>query len=151
MEWMNSLSDLVYWNWLALGLLLAMLEMIIPGAAMLWIGAAAIITGVALWLFPGIDWEWQIIMFSLLGIASVILSRRLFARSSAESSDPSLNNRSEQLVGRVTVLETAIENGQGRARIGDSSWAVTGPDMPAGTKVRITAADGTMLQVERAI
>ncbi|MGB4101981.1 MAG: NfeD family protein [Alphaproteobacteria bacterium] len=151
MEWLNDLSALVYWNWLALGLLLIMLEMIIPGAAMLWIGAAAIMTGVAVWLFPDIDWKWQIIMFSVLGIVSVTLSRRLFARSSTESSDPSLNNRSEQLVGRVTVLETAIENGQGRARIGDSSWAVTGADMPVGTKVRITAADGAMLQVERAI
>ena len=151
MEWLNTLSGIVYWDWFAVGLFLAVFEMIFPGAAMLWIGAAAMVTGVIVWLFPAIDWKWQIIMFGLLGIAAVMLSRRIFGRSRTESSDPTLNHRSEQLIGRVTTLESAIENGEGRAKIGDSSWMVTGPDLPAGTKVRVTGADGPTLQVERAI
>ncbi len=150
MEWITNLTGGMYWNWLALGIFLAMFEMVIPGAAMLWTGAAALVTGVIVWLFPDIDWKWQIIMFSLLGIAGVMASRRVFG-GNRESSDSSLNNRSEQLVGRITTLETAIENGQGRARIGDSSWMVSGPDLPAGTKVRVIDADGAALQVERAV
>jgi hypothetical protein len=151
MEWLNDLSTLVYWDWLALGLFLAVFEMLLPGAAMLWIGAAAMVTGVMVWLFPEMDWKWQIIMFGLLGITAVVMSRRILGRRKNESRDKSLNHRSEQLIGHVTSLETAIENGQGRAKIGDSSWIVTGQDMPAGAKVRIVGSDGATLQVERAI
>ena len=149
MSWFD-LSGNSYCVWLALGLFMASFEMLYPGASMLWTGAAAMVTGVIVWLFPDIDWKWQIILFGVLGIANVAISRRLF-RNRKELTDPSLNNRSEQLVGHITALESPIENGQGRAKIGDSSWIVVGPDLPVGTKVRVIAADGATLQVERAI
>lgn len=151
MDWLTEIGFL-YWHWLSLGLLLMAFEMLVPGASMLWMGTAAMVTGIVVWLFPGMEWQWQVIMFGLLGIAAVTGSRRVFKpRPDDETADPPLNRRGAQLIGRITVLEAAIENGQGRARIGDSSWIVTGPDLPAGAKVRITAADGATLQVEQAV
>jgi len=32
-------------------------------------------------------------------------------------------------------------------RVDDGFWQVTGPDLPAGTEVRVTGSDGSMLQV----
>lgn len=142
--------EILYWHWLSLGLVFIMFEMLAPGASMLWMGAAAIINGVITWLFPTMEWQWQVICFGLLGVTAVVGSRR-WLRRSFHDGDPTLNRRSARLVGRVTVLETAIENGQGRARIDDSSWVVVGPDMPAGSKVRIIAADGATLQVEQSV
>ncbi|MCB1922411.1 MAG: NfeD family protein, partial [Gammaproteobacteria bacterium] len=51
-------------------------------------------------------------------------------------------------VGRVFVLETPIENGFGKVRVGDSLWRVEGPDAAAGSRVRVTSADGVVLVVE---
>ncbi len=151
MDWFYDLISNAHLNWVALGLFLGIFEMLAPGASMLWIGGAAMVTGIVVWLFPDTDWRWQIIIFGLLGITAIVGSRRIFARTAAMDGATLLNNRTETLVGRVATLETAIENGEGRAKIHDISWTVTGPDMPAGSKVRVIDADGLVLQVERAV
>jgi membrane protein implicated in regulation of membrane protease activity len=48
------------------------------------------------------------------------------------------------------VLETALAaGGHGRLRLGDTTWAATGPDgLPAGARVRVVGAQGTVLRVE---
>ena len=51
-------------------------------------------------------------------------------------------------MGRVVPLERAIEAGSGRVKIGDAFWTVQGPDLPAGTPVRVVGTDGSNLQVE---
>ena len=66
------------------------------------------------------------------------------------SDEPLLNRRGEQLIGQVVTLEEATVNGRGRARVGDSLWRVTGPDLAAGTRVRITGIDHGTLVVEAA-
>ena len=58
-----------------------------------------------------------------------------------------LDGRGEQMRGRDGVLAEAIVQGRGRMRIGDSLWPVQGPDLPAGSQVRVTAVQGIVLQV----
>jgi membrane protein implicated in regulation of membrane protease activity len=65
------------------------------------------------------------------------------------SDQPDLNRRGVQLVGRVLVVAEAIEAGRGKVRVGDTLWAVEGPDAPTGAEVRVTAAKATVLVVER--
>jgi membrane protein implicated in regulation of membrane protease activity len=64
-----------------------------------------------------------------------------------DSDQPLLNRRSEQLVGKVATLTEPIRDGHGRVRIGDTMWRVTGPDLPAGTQVRVKAATATDLEL----
>lgn len=141
-------GDLVYWHWLALGVLLGIIEMLIPGTSLLWVGAASLVTGIIAWLFPEIAWQWQIFIFGALGILAVVFSRRYLKIKKGTSADPLLNNRYERLVGHVVTLETPIINGHGRVPVDDGSFLVTGSDLPAGTKVRITAVNGAVLSVE---
>ena len=61
-----------------------------------------------------------------------------------------LNRRTEALVGRVFTLEKPIVDGVGTVRIDDTIWRVRGPDRPAGSRVRVTQADGANLAVEPA-
>jgi hypothetical protein len=68
----------------------------------------------------------------------------------ADSDLPDLNIRGQQYIGRSLVVEQAIQNGRGKVRVGDSLWAAEGPDTPAGARVTVTAARGTVLVVERA-
>jgi membrane protein implicated in regulation of membrane protease activity len=60
------------------------------------------------------------------------------------------SGRAIRLIGRTVTVESAIENGQGRVRVGDGVWNARGPDAPAGASVVIVAADGTCLTVEAA-
>ena len=59
-----------------------------------------------------------------------------------------MNRRTAALVGQVVSLERAIVDGRGRVQIADAYWEVTGPDLPAGTRVRIVGGDAMTLQVE---
>ncbi len=47
-------------------------------------------------------------------------------------------------------LDGPLHNGTGRVRLDESFWQVTGPELPAGAKVRVTGAKGTRLTVEAA-
>jgi membrane protein implicated in regulation of membrane protease activity len=85
----------------------------------------------------------------VLALAFAMIGRRISA-SSSESDQPMLNRRVEGLVGRTATLEDPISEGKGRIRLDDTTWIVQGPDLPAGTRVRITTAQAGGLTVERA-
>lgn len=136
------------WSWIAAGLILLALELIVPGGVLVWLGAAAVVTGViALFNLAPLSIQW--VLFGALSIAGVAawlgLNRR---RKLDESDQPFLNRRAAKLVGEHAELVEAISDGFGRARFGDGTWRVTGPELPRGTRVRITGYDGTVLTVE---
>ena len=60
--------------------------------------------------------------------------RRHYARNPVASDDPLLNDRTARLIGQNVEVVTAIENGEGRVRVGDSVWSARGADAPAGTR-----------------
>lgn len=93
-------------------------------------------------------WWW------LCGGAALIVADTLidfvWAHPSVSTSDqPDLNRRGAQLIGRVLIVEEAIEGGRGKVRIGDTLWPVEGPDLPVGAQVRVAGIRGTALVVER--
>jgi inner membrane protein len=55
----------------------------------------------------------------------------------------------ERFIGQVVKVPTGIENGAGRVQLGPQKWSLRGPDVPAGTEVRITGVDGRVLIVDR--
>lgn len=140
------LSKLGTWNWLIIGLVLMSIETFAPGVFMLWLGLAALIVGL---LSFGIVWSWQtqIIVFAVLSIAMVPLWRNFSRRNARPTDKPFLNKRAEGLIGRVFTLEKPIVDGVGTVKIDDTVWRVSGPDTPAGSRVRIVSADGAMLTV----
>ncbi|HEX5842959.1 MAG TPA: NfeD family protein, partial [Pseudomonas sp.] len=70
-------------------------------------------------------------------------------RSSAKPSDqPGLNQRGSEFLGRQFVLHEAIQDGRGKIKAGDSLWLVSGPELPAGSAVKVIGQDGVILKVE---
>ena len=135
------------WSWVVVGLLLLGLELLLPGNVFVWFGVAAILTGIlALLASPG--WQTELLVFIVLAVALVVVGRRVFSRETSPGERPFLNDRARRLVGTSYVLGEPIVNGQGRIRVDDTNWRVNGPDLPAGTKVRIASADGINLNVE---
>ena len=136
--------------WAALALLLFAAEALAPGAFMLWLGLAAAAVFLGVLLGPGIPMLAQAAAFVVLGFVSVQVYRTWFRGRGRASDQPALNRRSAALVGRVLPLERAIVDGRGRVQIADAYWEVTGPELPAGTHVRIVGGDAMTLQVEPA-
>lgn len=137
-------------TWAAVALLLFAAEALAPGAFMLWLGFAAVVVFLVVFLVPGIPVLAQVAAFIALSFVSIQIYRKYFRGRQRQSDQPALNRRAAALVGRVVPLERAIVNGQGRVQIADAYWAVTGPDLPAGVPVKIVAADGMSLKVEAA-
>ncbi|MCG8506008.1 MAG: NfeD family protein [Sphingomonadales bacterium] len=137
-----------YWTWFIAALAMLVLEMALPGVVFLWLAIAAALTGVIALLIPALGWELQVTVFSVLAIVSVIAGRNYLRRHPVETEDTTLNRRGEQLVGRVLKVAEPIQGGVGKVKVGDSLWIAHGPDTGAGTSVRVTAVDGTVLNVE---
>jgi membrane protein implicated in regulation of membrane protease activity len=143
----NGLDLEPQWIWLLGAIALGIAELIVPGVFLIWLAAAAAATGLLTLAF-GIDLPFQFAVFALLSIAAVYAGRRWYLANPMPSADPLLNDRAARLVGRTVVVTQAIENGEGRVKVGDSVWSCRGADAPEGSRVRITGADGSCLKVE---
>jgi len=143
-------TELSHWTWWVLGLLLLVLEVFAPAAVFMWMGFAAIFTGFVLFVIPDMIWEIQLVIFSILSLLSIIIWKRLFGKSMSKSDEPLLNQRAQQYIGRFFTLDEAIVNGVGMVKVDDSSWRITGPDLPAGNKIKVVGEDGMSLRVENA-
>lgn len=146
LSWIDSLG---VWSWFILAGILFGLEIVAPGTFLLWLGFAAVAVGL---VSLAIDWSWQfqLIAFAAFSLLSIVAWRWFGARGDAGGDRPFLNRRAEAFVGRVFTLERPIVDGAGTLRIDDTVWRVTGPDAPAGSRVRVASADGTTLVVHRA-
>ncbi len=137
-----------YWYWAVLGAVLGVIEVAVPAMVCIWLAAAALGVAAISWRYPGLSWEHQALIFAALAIASVALGRTAFARTRSSESETHLNRRAESYIGRMFTLDGAIVDGRGRLKVDDSVWLVAGPDLPAGTRVRVTGAENTVLRVE---
>ena len=138
-----------HWVWLSVGVLLVAAEIVAPGFFLIWIGAAAIVTGVLAWILP-LGVPLQLGVFAVLAIVALYGGRRWLKANPITTTDPNLNQRGHRLIGEVLTVTRAIEDGRGRAKVGDGEWPVHGPDAAEGTKVRVVSADGGVLVVEAA-
>lgn len=140
--------EVSFWYWWILGLVLIILEVFAPGAFFLWMGVSAGIVGVIAWLVPAITLEWQLLIFTIIAVVSVVAWRSYQRRHPTETDQPALNRRGEQYVGRVFTLDKPIVNGVGRIRVDDTTWRIQGPDVEAGSRVKVTGVAGVNLVVE---
>ncbi len=145
---MNITLQLGLWHWLIVGFLLLALEMLVPAMVLIWFGIGAIVTGILLALIPGLSVGIQILVFALLSVGSLVIWRKTHPEQSVTSDTPELNNRLHSHIGKEYVLSEAIINGRGSMRVGDTAWRVQGPDLPAGTRVRVTGVSGVIFTVE---
>jgi membrane protein implicated in regulation of membrane protease activity len=135
------------WLWLIGGVLLLILEVIAPGFFLVFLGAAAMATGLFTLLFD-LGAASQLALFALYAVIAVLVGRRFYANRTSDSTDPLLNDRAGRMVGKVVTVVEAVDEHSGRVRVGDSEWSARGRPAAAGTRVRITGIEGNCLTVE---
>ena len=135
------------WLWLIGGVILLISEIIAPGFFLVFIGAAAIATGAFTLLFD-LGTAAQLALFALYAVIAFMVGRKVYANQNVDSTDPLLNDRSARLVGKVVTVVNAVDEHEGRVRVGDSEWSARGGPAAPGERVRIVGVDGNCLRVE---
>lgn len=135
------------WLWMIGGVLLLAAELIAPGIFLVFLGGAAVVTGLFALLF-GLGLPAQLALFALYALLAVMIGRRFYANAATDGSDPLLNDRAARLVGKVVTVVEPVDGRGGRVRVGDSDWSARGGPAAAGETVRVTGVDGNCLEVE---
>lgn len=132
----NFLQPLSAWDWLALGAVLLILEIVGAGGYLLWAGTAAMTVGVLLFALPGLESATQLLLFALLCVltATAWWHRQ---RQAGYTDQPLLNQRGQALIGRVFMVHEAIVDGRGKIKVGDGLWLIQGEDADVGSHVKV--------------
>ena len=149
----DLLMALGAWNWVVLGFILLLLELVFPGVFFVWFGLGALLTALVSLLFYNLPWiafwEVEVIFFLIFSIIMVLIGRNFFRRD-RETDEPLLNRRTDQIIGKIVVLEKPVHDGKGRIRIDDTIWRIKGPDLSEGTEVKIVAFENGVFTIEKA-
>ncbi|QTD57930.1 NfeD family protein [Parasphingorhabdus cellanae] len=137
-----------HYHWLIIALLLGIGEILVPGVFLIWLAAAAAITGFVA-MFIDITVAGQFTLFGLLSLASVFLGRRWYLTHVVKSEDPLLNDRAARLIGMTVTVVKPINATSGRVKVGDSEWSARGPALAKGSSARIIdVANGILILEE---
>ena len=135
------------WVWFVAAGIFLLLELLSPGVFFIWLGVAAALTGIAD-NSQNLPWQGELALFAVLAVVSVISGRRFYHGPAMEPADnPFLNRRQLGYVGRSFTLKQPIVNGRGKLTIEDTVWEIEGPELEAGTRIRVTAVNDMTLVV----
>ena len=70
-----------YWWWFIAGVILILAEFVVPGVFICFFGVGALLTGVVVWLLPGITLTTAVLLFSFLSVVFLVFCRRFMPRS----------------------------------------------------------------------
>jgi membrane protein implicated in regulation of membrane protease activity len=142
--WASALTALV---WLILAFIAGVVEVSIPHFGFAFVGLGAVVAAAV--AFFGGSVAFQLASFVVVMTVSLVTLRSgLLSRIGGRG----LPSRSEPLIGRhgVVTHEILPTVGSGRVNVGGEDWAARSADpIPAGTTVRVIAADGIVLEVTR--
>lgn len=143
-------SSFDVWSWLSLGVILMLLELIVPGVFLFWVGLGSALTALVALLT---DWTIsdQLICFSFLSIISLFFGlfvyKKIFA-SDSQKQTADINDINLDFVGKTYTVSDAITEGQGKVKVGDTVWiAECQTDVAKGQKVVVEKVNGTVLLV----
>ena len=144
-EWAAQVGSL---SWLAVALVAAVIEVSLPHFGCAFISAGAVAAAAA--AFFGFGVPAQIGTFVVVMTVSLVVLRANLLGRLAGGGVPS---RTEPLGGRHGQVTHEIDPtlGTGRINVAGEDWAARSPEpLPIGTKIRVVAADGIVLEVTRA-
>ena len=136
------------WLWAIGGVLLLIAEVIAPGFFLVFIGAAAVATGLFTVLFD-LGLSAQLGLFAIYSVVAVMAGRRWYGEPDGPAAEGHINEPTGRLIGRTVEVVSAIDDHGGRVRVGDSEWSARGGPAAPGDRVRVTSVEGNCLIVER--
>lgn len=151
MEWLDA--NVAYWHWLVVGILLALLEILVPSFFMLWLGiSAALVAGVLL-AFE-ISFTQQLLLWIILSIITTTLWFKLISPKMRDKSFSGMAK--EAIIGQVgQVITFNPDTSQGTIRfhvpiLGSSEWQyISDDELKTGDRARISELSGNKLIIKK--
>lgn len=135
------------WLWAIGGLLLLIAEIVAPGFFLVFLGVAAIATGLFTLLFD-LGLGPQLALFVIYTALAVMLGKRWYAEPDHHDQSIKLNDPAQRLIGKTVAVVSPVNDHGGRVRVGDSEWSARGGPAAVGEHVTVTGVDGNCLTVE---
>lgn len=137
-----------WWLWLAGGLALVVAELALPsGFFILFFGVGAFAVGILVWLGVISSLAIQVLAFTVLSVASLLIFRGRLKNSLQLPSRANVDS----LVGVVATVQEALLPGViGRVEVRGAMWAARNSSdvmLAAGQRARVAAVDGLTLNV----
>lgn len=132
--------------WIGIGLVLAVLEMVVPGLVIIWFAIGAFLAGIiALFVHNPYIHYGTFLFFSGVGIFGAQWIGRKLTKPEPEPVGALRYYGAEGV-----VVQEIIPPNYGRVKVNGEEWlAEAETRIPAGSKVRVIKVDGTKLVVEQ--
>ena len=135
--------------WFVVGLVLILMEFIIPGLVIVFFGLGAWVAAVLVAIFPNMAFWVQMMIFTLFSVGTLILLRRTLKKRFFSDQEGAESEGLDDYIGQKAVVEKAIVDGEGKVLFKGVSWsAYADEDISEGTKVTIIDKDSIKLKVK---
>jgi membrane protein implicated in regulation of membrane protease activity len=128
-----------------------LLELAVPAFFLIWFGAAAVILGGVLLLFPSLSLAWQIVVWIVCSLAFIWLWFKVFKPGMFKTRAGMSHGDLIGEVGLVVREMRPFEKGQIRFQKpvqGDDVWeAMADEEIRVGERVKVLAVEGNTLKV----
>jgi hypothetical protein len=139
------MENILWWHWIVLGVILVLMELVVPSFTIFWFGLGAITTGLLLAILPEISLKWQLLVFSVSSIGFTFFWFRFFV--SRKKIKSLLVDEQTTAIGQTGIAATrALVPGEiGRVVfsvpvLGDESWMYLSDEpIATGNRVRVIA------------
>lgn len=136
------MENIFWWHWIVLGVILVLMELVVPSFTIFWFGLGALVVGLMLAILPEISLKWQILIFSLSSLAFTFLWFRFFVSSKKTRS---LLEDEEAAIGQtgIAASRALIPGEVGRVAfsvpvLGEESWMYQADEpIETGNRVRV--------------
>lgn len=138
------MENILWWHWIVLGVILVLMEMVVPSFTIFWFGLGALVTGLVMALLPEISLKWQLLVFSVSSVAFTFFWFRLFV---PRKKMKSLLMDEQAAIGQTGIAATRalIPGEMGRVVfsipvLDDESWMYLADEpIETGNRVRVIA------------
>jgi len=137
--------------WLLVGLLLSLLELVVPGTYLIWFGFSAFAMSVLVFTVT-LDITAQLFWFALFSSVFAVIGlfayRYIFKRTQTPKEYQNLNDSAQQLVGRKVTIAEEVEDNQTKVKIGDSFWlAYTEKPLKKGDTAKVVGVKDSLILI----
>jgi membrane protein implicated in regulation of membrane protease activity len=138
-------------NWLLLGIVLMVIEVMTPALVSVFFGLAAFVLAVMVWVWPGCPVSAQYISFAILSVVFLFALRRVFRRAFTGRRTGLANGLDDEYVGQQAMVVAQIRPSEaGKVEFHGSHWRAESDEaIDPGVSVTIMAHENLTLKVRR--
>ena len=147
---MHSILTSPHLIWIAIGLVLMLLEFVVPGFVIIFFGAGGVLTGILAWIIPGMPGWLQLLVFLFSSVGALLAFRKFMPGESITEEE--LSDVKTCFIGDTAMVTQSIDPyAGGKIELNGVTWGATSDEaIPAGIKVEIVARKGLSFVVKTA-